>query len=74
MGAIVIAELKEGRPEPEIQTQPEEPGTTAEFTAIWRRANSNPEEVLRIIERENKGYQMRHWVNAMRTLQNRSPP
>jgi E3 ubiquitin-protein ligase MARCH6 len=53
-------------PAAEIQRQLQEPD---EFMAIWRRANNNPEEVLRIIERENKGEQMRHWVNAMKILQ-----
>jgi E3 ubiquitin-protein ligase MARCH6 len=50
----------------------EEPRMTEEFLAIWRRADSDPREVLRIIERENKGDQMRYWVNAMRILQNPS--
>lgn len=59
-------------PAAEIQRQIEEPRMTEEFLAIWRRAESNPEEVLRIIERENKGDQMRYWVNAMKVL--RSPP
>lgn len=51
----------------------EEPRMTEEFLAIWRRADSDPKEVLRIIERENKGDQMRYWVNAMRILQNPLP-
>jgi E3 ubiquitin-protein ligase MARCH6 len=51
----------------------EEPRMTEEFLAIWRRADSDPKEVLRIIERENKGDQMRYWVNAMRMLQNPLP-
>lgn len=59
-------------PAAEIQRQLEEPRMTEEFLAIWRRADSNPEEVLRIIERENKGEEMRYWVNAMKILQ--SPP
>ncbi|KAE8447913.1 hypothetical protein EG329_009985 [Mollisiaceae sp. DMI_Dod_QoI] len=59
-------------PAAEIQRQLEEPRMTEEFLAIWRRAGSNPEEVLRIIERENKADQMRYWVNAMKILQ--SPP
>ncbi|CAL3970747.1 unnamed protein product [Diplocarpon coronariae] len=48
----------------------EEPRMTEEFLAIWRRADNNPVEVLRIIERENKGDQMRYWVNAMKLLTN----
>jgi E3 ubiquitin-protein ligase MARCH6 len=51
----------------------EEPRMTEEFLAIWRRADSDPQEVLRIIERENKGDQMRYWVNAMKILQNPLP-
>ena len=46
----------------------EEPRMTEEFLAIWRRADSNPKEVLRIIERENKTDQMGYWVNAMKIL------
>jgi E3 ubiquitin-protein ligase MARCH6 len=46
---------------------------TEEFLAIWRRADSDPKEVLRIIERENKGDQMRYWVNAMKILQTPIP-
>lgn len=48
----------------------EEPHKTEEFLAIWRRADSNPQEVLRIIDLENKGDEMRYWVNAMRMLEN----
>jgi E3 ubiquitin-protein ligase MARCH6 len=55
------------------QVLTEEPRMTEEFLAIWRRADSDPREVLRIIERENKGDQMRYWVNAMRILQNPLP-
>jgi E3 ubiquitin-protein ligase MARCH6 len=51
----------------------EEPRMTEEFLAIWRRADSDPKEVLRIIERENKGDQMRYWVNAMKVLQTPIP-
>ena len=50
----------------------EEPRMTEEFLAIWRRADSDPKEVLRIIETENKGDQLRYWVNAMKLLQ--TPP
>jgi E3 ubiquitin-protein ligase MARCH6 len=46
---------------------------TEEFLAIWRRADSDPKEVLRIIETENKGDQLRYWVNAMKLLQTPSP-
>jgi E3 ubiquitin-protein ligase MARCH6 len=57
-------------PAAEIQRQlAEEPRMTEEFLAIWRRADSDPKEVLRIIEAENKGDQMRYWVNAMKILQ-----
>jgi E3 ubiquitin-protein ligase MARCH6 len=69
-----------GRPSPprdalspaaEIQRRlEEEPRHTEEFLAIWRRADSDPKEVLRIIENENKGEDMRYWVNAMTLLQN----
>ena len=56
-------------PAAEIQRQlAEEPGMTEEFMTIWRRAESNPEEVLRIIERENKGDELSYWVNAMKRL------
>ncbi|TVY30097.1 ERAD-associated E3 ubiquitin-protein ligase [Lachnellula hyalina] len=48
----------------------EEPRHTEEFLAIWRRADSDPEKVLRIIEDENKSDDMRYWVNAMNVLQN----
>jgi E3 ubiquitin-protein ligase MARCH6 len=51
----------------------EEPRMTEEFLAIWRRADSDPKEVLRIIETENKGDQLRYWVNAMKLLQTPSP-
>lgn len=47
----------------------EEPRHTEEFLNIWRRADSDPDEVLRIIEDENKGEDMRYWVNAMNVLQ-----
>lgn len=50
----------------------EEPRMTEEFLAIWRRAESDPKEVLRIIETENKGDQLRYWVNAMKLLQSPS--
>ncbi|KAG4436650.1 hypothetical protein IFR05_007865 [Cadophora sp. M221] len=46
----------------------EEPRMTEEFLAIWRRAENDPLEVLRIIEREDKSDQMRYWVNAMKLL------
>lgn len=72
-------EIRQDRPAPvrdaltpaaEIQRQlTEEPRMTEEFLAIWRRADSDPKEVLRIIEAENKGDQMRYWVNAMKILQ-----
>lgn len=56
-------------PAAEIQKQlTEEPRMTEEFMAIWRRAESDPNEVLRIIERENKQDEMRYWVNAMKNL------
>jgi E3 ubiquitin-protein ligase MARCH6 len=48
----------------------EEPRMTEEFLAIWRRADSDPQEVLRVIGKENKGDQMRYWVTAMKMLQN----
>ena len=61
-------------PATEIQRQlTEEPRMTEEFLAIWRRADSNPKEVLRIIEEENKTDEMRYWVNAMKTLQPHQP-
>lgn len=72
-------ELRHDRPAPvrdaltpaaDIQRQlTEEPRMTEEFLAIWRRADSDPQEVLRIIERENKGDELRYWVNAMKILQ-----
>ncbi|KAL2064155.1 hypothetical protein VTL71DRAFT_4649 [Oculimacula yallundae] len=46
----------------------EGPQMTEEFLAIWRRADNDPMEVLRIIEREDKSDQMRYWVNAMKLL------
>lgn len=61
-------------PAAEIQRQlTEEPRMTEEFLAIWRRADSDPKEVLRIIEAENKSDEMRYWVNAMKTLQPQMP-
>jgi len=61
-------------PATELQRQiAEEPRMTEEFLAIWRRADSDPQEVLRIIERENKGDQLRYWVNAMKILQHPPP-
>lgn len=61
-------------PAAEIQRQlAEEPGMTEEFMTIWRRAESNPEEVLRIIERENKGDELSYWVNAMKRLPTHMP-
>ncbi|CAG8979535.1 hypothetical protein HYALB_00004988 [Hymenoscyphus albidus] len=57
-------------PAVEIQRRlTEEPRMTEEFLAIWRRADSDPKEVLRIIEDENKASEMRYWVNAMKVLQ-----
>jgi E3 ubiquitin-protein ligase MARCH6 len=57
-------------PAAEIQKQlTEEPRMTEEFLAIWYRADSDPKEVVRIIEQENKGDEMRYWVNAMNILQ-----
>lgn len=62
-------------PAAEIQRQlVEEPRNTEEFLAIWRRANGAPEEVLRIIESENKAEEMRYWVSAMRLIMNPSRP
>ena len=61
-------------PAAEIQRRlTEEPRMTEEFLAIWRRSDGDPREVLRIIERENRGDQMRYWVNAMKILQNPVP-
>lgn len=57
-------------PAVEIQRRlTEEPRMTEEFLAIWRRADSDPKEVLRIIEAEGKSLEMRYWVNAMKVLQ-----
>lgn len=61
-------------PAVEIQRRlTEEPRMTEEFLAIWRRSEGDPREVLRIIEKENRGDQMRYWVNAMKILQNPLP-
>ena len=61
-------------PAAEIQRQlTEEPRMTEEFMAIWRRADSDPKEVLRIIEEENKADEMRYWVNAMKSLEPQLP-
>ncbi|PBP26713.1 RING finger membrane protein [Diplocarpon rosae] len=80
LGILAEASASQNRPAPvrdaltpaaEIQRViTEEPEMTEEFLAIWRRADNSPGEVLRIIERENKGDQMRHWVNAMKLLTN----
>ncbi|PBP17185.1 RING finger membrane protein, partial [Diplocarpon rosae] len=80
LGIIAEASASQNRPAPardaltpaaEIQRViTEEPEMTEEFLAIWRRADNSPGEVLRIIEREKKGDQMRHWVNAMKLLTN----
>lgn len=53
----------------EIQRQLEEPKVSNDFVDIWRRAGADPDEVLRIIEKENKGHDMRHYVNAMKILE-----
>jgi E3 ubiquitin-protein ligase MARCH6 len=54
----------------EMQKQlSEAPRLTAEFMAIWKRANSDPKEVLRIIEEEQLSNEMQYWVKAMKTLQ-----
>ncbi|KAH8805528.1 hypothetical protein F5884DRAFT_860135 [Xylogone sp. PMI_703] len=45
--------------------QDDSPRNTEEFMSIWRRADGDLEEILRIIERENLGDQMRYWVNAI---------
>ena len=56
-------------PATDIQRQlTEEPRMTEEFLAIWRRANGIPEDVLRIIEEENKAEEMSYWINAMRVI------
>ena len=47
---------------------PAEIQMTEEFLSIWRRAGSDPQEVLRIIEREGLGDRMQYWVNAMQSL------
>lgn len=41
----------------------------SEFVAIWRRANGNPDEVVRILEAEGMGDSSRHWKSAMRNVQ-----
>ncbi|KAH6668776.1 hypothetical protein B0J14DRAFT_703603 [Halenospora varia] len=51
-------------------TETDEPRMTEEFISIWKRADSDPREVLRIIEQENKTEQMRYWVKAMKELYN----
>jgi E3 ubiquitin-protein ligase MARCH6 len=57
-------------PAVEIQRRlTEEPRMTEEFLAIWRRADSDPREVLRIIESENKTVELGYWVNAMKLLE-----
>jgi E3 ubiquitin-protein ligase MARCH6 len=57
-------------PAVEIQRRlTEEPRMTEEFLAIWRRADSEPREVLRIIESENKSVELGYWVNAMKLLE-----
>ena len=60
-------------PAAEIQRHlAEEPRNTEEFLSMWRRANGVPEEVLRIIESENKVEEMRYWVSAMTLITNPS--
>ncbi|EPE32664.1 RING/U-box [Glarea lozoyensis ATCC 20868] len=60
-------------PAVEIQRRlTEEPRMTEEFLAIWRRADSDPREVLRIIESENKTAELGYWVNAMKQLEDSS--
>ena len=80
-----IEALAQNRPAPvrdalspatEIQRQLTEappPRMTEEFLAIWRRANGTPEDVLRIIEQENKGEELRYWVIAMEHLKEPLP-
>ncbi|RFU31568.1 hypothetical protein B7463_g4782, partial [Scytalidium lignicola] len=54
------------RPQTETWRWSEEsPRNTEEFMSIWRRADGDLEEILRIIERENLTDQMRYWVNAI---------
>jgi E3 ubiquitin-protein ligase MARCH6 len=50
----------------------EEPRMTEEFLAIWRRANGIPDDVLRLINEENKAEEMRYWVNAMEGIKKNS--
>ncbi|KAF4632071.1 hypothetical protein G7Y89_g6059 [Cudoniella acicularis] len=49
-------------------TETDEPRMTEDFISIWKRANGNSREILRIIEQENKSEQMRYWVKAMKDL------
>ena len=63
-------------PATEIQRQLAEaplPRMTEEFLNIWRRANGTPEDVLRIIEEEDKSEDMRYWVIAMEHLRDPLP-
>jgi E3 ubiquitin-protein ligase MARCH6 len=65
-----VALVRNQNPAPDIQRGlTEEPQLTEDFLAIWRRAEGNPDEVLRIIEGEGKSVQMGYWVNAMGVLQ-----
>lgn len=50
------------------------PQNTEEFMSIWRRADGDLEEILRIIERENLTDQMRYWVNAIQQRLSMPPP
>lgn len=45
--------------DPEVQL-------TDQFSAIWRRAGGDPNEVLDIIDQEGLGEQMQYWVDAMK--------
>jgi len=49
------------------------PRLTEEFLAIWRRADGVADDVLRIIEEENKIEEMRYWVNVMEHLKESCP-
>ncbi|RDW65572.1 hypothetical protein BP5796_10264 [Coleophoma crateriformis] len=57
-------------PAADLQRQlTEEPKMTAEFLEIWKRADGNATEILRIIEESNLSSEMAYWVTAMKILQ-----
>lgn len=41
----------------------------SEFISLWRRADGDAEEILRLMEEEGLGERLRYWKNALQALQ-----